>query len=81
MPVSRWVAEGELQDTAAAGGSDVSGKLRVAKGGRIHQREHAPASKGTRKIVRRTGIERKPEGHIVGMARNGRDGLSKKAFA
>ena len=80
MPVSRLVAEGELQDTAGAGGSDVCRKLGVAKGGRVHQRDHAPASKGTRKIIRRAAINREPEGDIVGMARNGREGLSKKAF-
>ena len=80
MPVRRTVAERELQDTAAAGRSDVTRKLGPPKRGRIHQREQARASKGGRKIIRRAVIKRKPEGDMVGLARNGRDGLTKKAF-
>ena len=80
MPVSRTVAECELQDTASAGGSGVTRKLGVSKRGRIYQREQVRASKGSRKIIRGAVIKRKPEGYMVGLARNGRDVLSKKAF-
>ena len=80
MPVSRTVAERELQDTAGAGGNDVTLKLSICQGGRIHQREYARASEASREIIGRPGIKRKPEGDMVILARNSRDVLSEKAF-
>ena len=81
MPVNRRVAEGELQDAAGARGRDVSAKLGVAKAGRIHQRERGHSSKGSRKIIRRADILRKPEGHIVALPHYGRDRLRKKTLS